>query len=501
MDAVRYLIYCTLILGSVLLLADPIHAQEANPLAPFETVEGEISAGESQAWTFSATDGQVLSFVAESSDDLDPVMTLSSGGDILIANDDYHYPDNPSAVLEAITMPRTDTYTLTISGFNNTEGSYTLTMYGGFAVPTPIETPDWETESDTLIVEADEEQTALVLSGIAQRGVAVTEIEASTNNLYLEIPIHEVSGRNNWTAGIAFRGADSNSYYLYEVDQRGQWRFLVHQNGQDRIIRDWLIHPTIIAGQNSFRLAVLMRDSGFDFFYNGVFIGNLKDSTLIDGDQIGMVIETSNALGSETISRFGHPNLTTPLPEVTVPQQLIIGSANSTVQALQRRGLIPAGGQMRLTVGESFVTLNRPGVSTILLGSGETFENFAISTTISWQIQSTAEPVGCGLVLGASGEDNYTLAYIDQTGGYGVSNRSGDTFEPGIFGENPTLAATNTHNLLLVSYDNQLHYYVDGRLVGSLDNLTVSGEIGNAAINFEPASTSCQFNNTWLWAW
>ncbi|MBZ0292026.1 MAG: hypothetical protein K8L99_05595 [Anaerolineae bacterium] len=501
MDAYRHIALCFSLIGAALLLISPIAAQDTGSIAPFETVEGEIGAGESQEWTFTAADGEVLSFVAESDDTLDPVMTLSNSSGTLISNDDYQYPDNPSAILEAVTMPRNDTYTLTITGFNDTEGSYTLTMYEGFANPDFVETGEWQSPSEELVIEAAEDQTALVISGIAQRGIAFTNIEAAATDLYLEVPVLEMSGRNTWVAGLAFRGSDSDRYYLYEVDERGQWRFLLHEDGQDQVIRDWLTHPAIIAGESSFRLAVLMRGSGFDFFYNSVYMGHLTDDTLDDGDQIGLVIETSNALDSETIGRFDHPRMTTPLEEAAVPQQIITSSASFTVQELQRRGLIPAEGQMRLTVSESFVTLNQPGVNKILLGGGETFADFAIGTTISWQIQGTEDPAGCGLVLRASGENDYLLAYVDQTGAYGVSSRSGDQFAPGIFGENATLAASDTHNLLLVLADDQLHYYIDGTLVGSLEDSAEAGEIGNAAINFEPAATSCQFNNTWLWAW
>lgn len=153
---------------------------------------------------------------------------------------------------------------------------------------------------------------------------------------------------------------------------------------------------------------------------------------------------------------------------------------------------------MALTVNESFVESRRPGVERLMLGRGVTYQNFAIGATVSWQ---AAEGItGCGLVVRGVDDTHFTLAYLDQNGGYGLSQRTDDAFAPGIFGESPQFAA-GTHHLLLIARGNIMYYYVDGLYKGTLENTAVEGTIGEAVVNFEPISTSCTFTDTWLWRW
>jgi hypothetical protein len=169
------------------------------------------------------------------------------------------------------------------------------------------------------------------------------------------------------------------------------------------------------------------------------------------------------------------------------------------VRELEHRHLIPAGGEMALTVEESFVESSRPGVHPFMLGRGAVYTNFVLAATVSWQALDEGA-TGCGLIFRAADESHYTLAYVDQTGGYGVSQREGDTFHPGIFGENSEWAA-GTRHLLVIANGDTVHYYVDGSYVGTLDNDVAEGAVGNAVVNFDPIHTSCQFDDTWVWRW
>jgi hypothetical protein len=55
--------------------------------------------------------------------------------------------------------------------------------------------------------------------------------------------------------------------------------------------------------------------------------------------------------------------------------------------------------------------------------------------------------------------------------------------------------------LLVILNERTLHYYVDGQYAGMLETTPTEGEIGIAVVNFEPISTSCRFNNIWVWRW
>ena len=133
-----------------------------------------------------------------------------------------------------------------------------------------------------------------------------------------------------------------------------------------------------------------------------------------------------------------------------------------------------------------------------MLGRGVTYQNFAIGATVAWQ--AAAGTTGCGLILRATDDSRYTLAYIDQMGGYGLSQRTDDSFAPGIFGETANFEA-GSHHLLVIARRDILYYYVDGQYKGTLENSAIDGMIGEAVVNFEPISTSCTFTETWLWRW
>ena len=476
-----------------------------NTLELFAPVNGEIASGSEQRWTFSAPNGAVLSFLVEAtSGDLDPAFrVLSSAGVQLISNDDYDYPKSNDALLEAITIPRTDNYTVVVYGSSETSGEYQLTMLSGFS---QIEASDnfngalsWEAVNDALTIKGDNGLLTLGLDGINQSGVAINPKAKTPSDYYAQVNVN-VGGDSGWIVGMSARQQDANHYYLLQINESGQWRFSLHLAESDQILRDWTPHPAIVAGNSSFTLGMMVNGAGFDFFYNGQFFGQLTDTTLSDAGQIGLEVATRATLTSQTTGNFDDLIITTPL-EINgtrlIPQQLMGGKASDTAQELQRRSLIPAGGVMDLTVASSFVESRRPGVERVMLGRGATYDNFALGSTISWTAASSGV-TGCGLIFRASDDTHYMLAYLDQTGAYGVSHRDGDSFNPGIFGEGVDLKEP-LHQLVVVVRDNQLAYYLDGVYRGNLETTLIDGAVGNAVVNFEPISTSCQFNDTWVW--
>jgi hypothetical protein len=155
---------------------------------------------------------------------------------------------------------------------------------------------------------------------------------------------------------------------------------------------------------------------------------------------------------------------------------------------------------MGLVVPESFITYNRPGVNELALGGDQIFEQFALGTTVTWEIAQGDLPAGCGLLLRQEDATHYWLAYLDQTGAYGLSERVDDRFEPGIFGNRLNVEA-GLFRLLVIASNEQLLYYVNGQLAGTLKTPPAAGGVGNAVINFEPTTTSCQFSDTWVWTW
>ncbi len=500
-------------IGALLVLVVSTHALAQTPpeLVIGTLVDGQIAPGGEESWTFTALDETVLSFHAETTaGNLDPVLSIeNSAGVTLIRNDDYAYPTSPDALLEAITFPRTGAYTVTVSGFGNTSGAYNLTVLQGYAQTTINENFDsratWLPGNALLTYETGEGLLTLAIDGIQERGVVLDAGSAILGDFYAQVNVANTQGQNGWVTGMTVRQQDSDNYYLFSINSQGLWRFLLHTQQGDTTLRDWTPHPAIVAGEQSFTLGVLANGTVFDLFYSGQLIGQVRDETLSNPGWAGLMVGTANAAGSSATAQFGDLLATVPLEvggALIFPQQFMVESGPAIVQTLQRQHLIPPGGEMALTVPESFAQNVRPGVSRVMLGRGATFTNFALGTRFRWV--TSGEGSGCGLVFHSTDEENYAVAYLDSAGSYGVSQRVGDSFLPGIFGDNPEWASDlqgNFNDLLVIADQDRLYYYVNRVFVGTMENAPVEGEVGNVVVNFAPLDTSCQFEDTWLWRW
>ena len=485
----------------------PLQAQDETVLPLFTPVEGALSSGQVDQWMFTAASGAMLSFHVQAvSGDLDPVLTIeNSAGKVIAQNDDYDGSESGDALLEGVTTLDTGTYTATVSAFGETEGTYELTMLPGYAdmvIQQQFEeSASWAGVSDSVEPVFGNNRMALIVPRLAGRTIMINPQPVEQTEGYIRVEIPEISGGSGWQVGLVIQQQDTGTYYLFVVNDRGQWRVTVNRAANEQIIREWSTHPAIIPGEIEFNLAVMVREAGFEFFYDDQLIGRLTDETITGLGQIGLMVQPPPGAESDVIAQFQNFSVTVPIANApAVPDRMATGDAPVMLQELQRRRLIPMIGEFELIVPESFVTHNRPGVNQIQLGGDQTFENFALGTTVAWEISTSSVPAGCGLTLGITGDNDYLLAYFDQTGAAGLSMRQGDSFAPGVFREELE-ASTEAHRLLVVADDDQILYYVDGQLVGMLDEENIAGAVGNAAVNFEPTTTSCQFTDTWVWAW
>lgn len=494
-----------LVFALTLMLAISVEAQ-ANTLVLNTPAEGSLAPGESDTWTFTAQNSAVLSFALQSqTDGFDAAIVLTdSSGTRIISNDDYNYPDSFDPLLEAITMPRNDTFTLTVSGVNNTGGDYTLTMLPGYSVPAysdDFSVSDWQPLSDILTAELTDEQLSLNISGARVTEAAFDNAADTFDDFYAQAQVTNVANASGWVAGLAFRHQD-NSYYRVAISSDGTWRFLRVEDGVETVIRDWTPHPNIVPGAARFTLAVLARGVGFDFFYNTGYIGSASDSALTGAGKVGLVLGTISSQASTSSATFDDLIVTTPAETdagYIIPQQLYGADPSALVQTLKRRHVVSAAGQMALTIPESSVQFARPGINRFMLGNGTRFGNFALGAVVTLSA-GVRGPAGCGIVFRFASETDYTLAYFNQDGEFGVSERTGDTFSPGISGVNSPFSS-GQHQMLIIANDDMLYYYLDGVLVGTLEETAQDGEIGIAVVNFEPNTTNCTYNNLWLWNW
>ncbi|MFZ4813980.1 MAG: hypothetical protein ACOYL5_05550 [Phototrophicaceae bacterium] len=482
-----------------------VSAQSAT-LPAYGSVQGQIAADQSETWFFRAVEGELVSLIVEPTSDLDPTLTLrSETGALLTQNDDYDYPNSRSAVLQAVTIPFTGQYSVEISGFGGSVGTYTLTRLRGYAQAEQLNgfanASEWVASGETLQLGLAPNALSLSLSGISQSGVAYPPRATPLGDAYTHVAV-TVNARPGWVVGMTARQARPDQYYLFAINHLGGWQLVLRDGETETILRDWGTHPAIRAGETSFDLGILSYGQTVEVFYNGSSLGSVEDATLESGIT-GVYGQTANALDSAFAATFSDLRVT--VPRLTaqggelLPIQIILGNVVDVANALAHMRAIPSGGELVLDVSEIVVQSNDVGVSRFPLGRGSTFTNFVISSEVTIQANFD-DPAGCGLYMRAVDDETYLMAYLDQTGAYGLSERRGQTFFPGVFGQEASLAR-GEHQLLLIANGNTVRYYMDGRYVGELLSAGVAGSIGNAIINFEPNATNCRYENTWLWRW
>jgi hypothetical protein len=484
------------------------------PLLTFnETVSGQVRVGQPQTWQFVARTGAMLSVYVQALDPmLDPIVTLfGTNGEILLVNDDVRPGSLKDALLEGFSIPRNGTYSLTVSSFNNSVGTYELTLLTGFAEMRVKEdfsnNPVWQTlleNTGSPLLEIDTITGAMQIDlvGVNQSGIVTVGAPTASvfQDFYTTVDV-DMTGRNGWRAGLAIRHVDEQNYYLYSLDSNGLWSFTVYENGAARVLYDQGSHPAITQ-RYQFSLGVLANTNKFEFFYNGQQIGAVLDDTILEGGRIGFMATTLNIPESSISAQFDNYAVTQPLildNEPIFPQAFMVLDGNSSVQELQRRRLIPGSGVMVLDGQTGSVRDDRAGVWRIPLDDRE-IRNFVFSTVLSWSSLSN-DVTGCGIALRVTEAEGarYELAFVTSDGAYGLQHREPDAFSTdGVYGETLPPGYGDYH-LLIVGLEDMLHLYIDGTYRGTLMQPARAGTLNETVINHTAGRTICNFEQIWLW--
>lgn len=504
MDAKKFLRHA-LALACVGIWAS-LSVAQGNTLTLFAPVEGEVTPDSPQTWTFNAREGEVLSlFVqAPTGSTLDPIITLeNANGDFLLENDNYA-PDRPDALLQAFTLPRTATYRATVRAALGTSGTYRLTLLSGYAsillydnfAATSMISTSSPTPEAPLQVSFENGALRLRQDGILKTGF-FTHDQSQSADVYAHLRVRSIAHRNGWQVGLLVRQQPNGDGYAFQLNNRGQWRFVLRQDDVESVLRDWGTHPAITPEKVDFRLGVLANGGGFDVFYDGQYMSTIVNNAFTSG-AVGANVTTANALNSTVVAEFDDLTLTIPAQRGerrVQATQMLIGTANVMVRQLQRQNYIPYGGTMALEVPEVRAQFASGGISRVPLARGSTFSNFAYGATVSWQV--TGEGIaGCGLIAREEGE-NYLLAFVESTGGHGLSLRVGDAFVQNLYHQ---LATPKTrYHLLLVAHKERADLFLDGVWIGAIASPKLDGSIAAAVTNYDRVTTECQFSDVWLW--
>jgi hypothetical protein len=468
-------------------------------------VRGEVLPGQPETRGFTGKAGQVISLVVNSAGTLDPVLTLLDDDDQpLLTDDDFAWPEAGDSLLQAITLPYTGRYGVEVSGFAETAGQYTLILTEGYAAlqdAVSLDVAEWTPTASNLQVQQDGDALTLSMRG-RRSAEAAFGVPTTSPDVAAFVDVSGVRNPSGWLVGLALRRA-GDSYYAVQINSEGRWRFVRMDGDEPTIIRDWTSHPAIVAGEDSFRIGAFAKGQAFDVFYDGAYVGTASDDALTEAGDVGLIAGTISPVDSDTRATFGNLVISEPLMvdnQMPIPQQIVLTDGPAMAQALSRRHVVQGDGQMALTVPEASVNYARPGVNRLMLGQNTEFDDFAYGGTLRIG-QGTPGATGCGLVLRYADEANYALAWLDGAGAYGLSVKEGETFAPGLYGEQADFDPNATHHLLVIAADSILYFYVDGQSAGQLEIPLTEGEVGTAVVNFEGNDTTCQFSNLWLWRW
>lgn len=492
---------------TLLLFVVPLRAQSTTIMIG-DRVESALDAGDTQRWQITLLETTIVSISVEAMDDaLDPMVTLlDPNGVAIISNDDYNYPLSNDALLQVFQIPRTGTYTIEISAFGDTQGSYQLTVSPGYDML--IFADDFSANDGWRQIEQDNADASIAdgflvgeVEGVGNTTNILLEDTPQSDQLYYESKFTNIESRNGWRIGLVFHYVSESSYYRLIINDEGFWQ-IERVNDEDvSIIQSWRTHPAIVPGAPNFVLGILISGESFDVLYNHQVVGTVYSSGFHYQGQVGLTGLTANMANSMVRFTVDNVQITTPQlvdNHLVLPQNVYATTYNNLIRALERYQIIPINGAIKLTAGQNTIENVQPGISRFSIGGDTRFTEFVLGATISWTVIGDGV-AGCGFTFADTSPQNYTLAYVDNSGGYGVSIREGDSFGTGIYGESIDTSATS-FSVVIIVVDGKLDYYINNRHVGSMDYDPIAGTISEAIVNFDAIDTDCTFDNIWLWS-
>lgn len=131
------------------------------------------------------------------------------------------------------------------------------------------------------------------------------------SNFYLTVNVKQVSGPEDGEYGVIFRLTGDTDFYLFEIDQLGQFGVFIRLEDAWVTLQDWRESDAIHLGDVN-RLTVIAVGSQFSFYINDQPVAELFDERLVNG-KTGTIIGLSNA-DDEAVWEFDNFELRSPGP-------------------------------------------------------------------------------------------------------------------------------------------------------------------------------------------
>ncbi|MDE0610298.1 MAG: hypothetical protein OXH77_10380 [Anaerolineaceae bacterium] len=504
------------LLPLLLLIALPggLLAQQAGVLEYFQPVTGQLAAGDARDWHFDARAGSMLSLSAYAvTGGIDPRLDIFDVNDALVAsNDDVDWPLSRNAVIEAFSPAGNGSYRVRVSNVGRAAGNYELILQEGWSTLAWQadfgNTPAWDTRPDSVDSFLGEGRAVLSLEPPATNAVLVRELKLPGDAWALHVPVTEVAGNRGWRVGIVTHWESVRDWARFMVDDQGRWQYLISAADVISVLRGLAPHAAIQPGEKPESLGQVFYGDAIEFFFNRKSLGRIVDGLPSGPGRTGLYAATGSPDGGQVTAWYGGLRLTVPAQThagAIVPDWLSGTERPAILRQLRRHRLVPAVGALAMNVPESFVISNRAGVSTLRLGGENSFARFALGSVVEAQTRSGDGIAGCGLLLETQGAENYTLAWLDNSGSAGLSRRNGDAFAPGPLRADllraDLLPGVSADHLLVIADGENLYFYANHQYVGAQPVAVPSGTIGIAAVSFDNLMTTCNFRDTWIWDW
>ena len=136
----------------------------------------------------------------------------------------------------------------------------------------------WDIQSteDVEYTVADGELTIRV---IPDQLIGWSETDQELADFYLEVDITHVDGPPGFEAGLLFRMVDNQNYYLYVIDDVGNYRFDRRADGNWETLVDWTESSVLETGDDPInRLGILAEGDKIALFANDTLLTEVEDS-------------------------------------------------------------------------------------------------------------------------------------------------------------------------------------------------------------------------------
>ncbi len=473
-------------------LLPTVHAQEETVLGLMSLQIGELTASEpAKIWQYGSFEFETSVVVTTLSGSLDPALELLDGdSQIIIDNSDYNTAFGTSARL---TIPPGENYQIRVRAAYG-EGAYEIYALPGnmhlqwqqaFTRPRT----DWNFSGAPIVNNAIELEAPRGTRRIFNSDSAPTAADVYVQARFrlLQSPGDSVEG------GLAVRSQQENNgqYTAFHFILKPQNQWVVQKTditGAVTPLKDGVIDTT-----STHTLGLLAQGSSIQFFIDGVFLGEIRDSELTANSEWGISL-LSGSLALEEIW-FASP----PLDMPEFPRELTAWDSsqpNDIVNEILAGGLFPEGGKRRIYVSTDSYTAAKRQQSSFIIG--QPADVFAASIMGLDVKLPEGIDTGCGIVSRYTDPNNQILAYVDLQGGAGLLWWEDSVLQLNDYSmiEN---AVEGDIKLVLVTYDQYVSLYVNGILTAQDFIPNRVGDVGVGFLNYAEQDATCVFRNFWVW--